>query len=75
MWSKHSFIPLAAAAVLALNSDQSLTNQIAASLFFPLGLMGRLSEEERKTVKEEEEYEPESVFETREVLSPLFKYL
>ena len=55
MWPKHSFIPLAAAAVLVLSSDQSLSNQIAASLFFSLGLLGRMSEEERKTVKEEEE--------------------
>ena len=32
-------------------------------------------EEDPEEEKEEEEYEPESVFETREVLSPLFKYL
>ena len=46
MWFKKSFIPIAAAVVLAMDSE----NYIAASIFFTLGLLERIVEK-----KEEEE--------------------
>ena len=54
MWFKKSSVQLAAVAVLVLGSDKSLSNQIVAALFFSLGLLGQMLEEERKTVKEED---------------------
>ena len=40
MWFKNSFIPIAAAVILAMDSE----NYIAASIFFSLGLLERMVE-------------------------------
>ena len=88
MLFNKSLLPLSAAIFLALDPKHSLAASIFLALGFKYReyLIGEEEEEdveeyelEGEDVEEEEEdveeYEPESVFETREILSHLFKYL